>query len=161
MKKIAMLGLVSAALLVPSIGISLTATAQEATSEKQAKAVITFRQSLFQLLRSNIGPLGAMAKGQIPFDEAVMARNAERMAQLAAMLPDYLATDTTQFNEGSDAKPEIWQNRDDFNEKAKALLDASLALQAVVASKNESAYRGAIGDLGGTCKACHDDYKAE
>ncbi len=35
-------------------------------SEKQASNAVEFRQSIFQLVKSNIGPLGAMAKGKHP-----------------------------------------------------------------------------------------------
>jgi len=161
MKKIFKVGLIAAVIAIPAASVSMHVSAQEATSEKQAKNVITFRQSLFQLIRSNMGPLGAMARGQMPFDEAVMAKNAERLAQLAAMVPDYMAVDTTEFNAGSDAKAEIWQNRDDFNQKAQALYDASVALQSVVAEKDADNYRKAIGAIGASCKACHDDYKAD
>ena len=48
-------------------------------SEKQASNAVEFRQSIFQLVKSNIGPLGAMAKGKAPIDEAVIAKNAMRM----------------------------------------------------------------------------------
>lgn len=161
MKKIFVTCLFAATLSIPTLGVVSQAQAQQASSERQAKNAITFRQSLFQLIRSNIGPLGAMAKGQIPYNEELMAKNAERMAQLAAMIPDYLELDTSKFNAGSDAKADIWQNRDDFNAKAEALYDAAVALQSVVASKDTDAYRGAIGDLSASCKACHDDYKAE
>ncbi|MFC3095987.1 cytochrome c [Alteromonas sediminis] len=161
MKKMFKVALLSAALVVPAAGVSLHVHAQEATSEKQAGNVITFRQSLFQLIRSNMGPLGAMARGQMPFDEAVMAKNAERLTQLAAMVPDYMAVDTTKFNDGSDAKADIWQNRDDFNKKAQALYDASAGLLATVEAKDTDSYRKAIGAVGASCKACHDDYKAD
>lgn len=155
-------------LLVAAIAASIAATvtfapitvAKEVTSAKQANNAITFRKSLFQLIRSNIGPMGAMARGKMPYDQALLSKNAERMTQLAAMVPDYMASDTSKFNDDSDAKVEIWQNKDDFNAKAEAFYQASKALQAVVASGEESAYRGAIGKLSSTCKGCHDDFKS-
>ena len=162
MKKNTLIASLSTVLVLASASVTLQASAQEmASSPKEAKNVITFRQSLFQLIRSNIGPLGAMAKGQIPYDPALMSKNAERMMQLSAMIPDYLSTNTSMYEAGTDAKPEIWENWADFNEKAQALYDASTALKAVAEAKDESQYRAAIGKAGSTCKACHDDYKAE
>ena len=54
-------------------------SAEEAKSERQAANAVQFRQSLLQLVRSNLGPLGAMAKGQIPYDTEVMSTNAMRL----------------------------------------------------------------------------------
>ena len=162
MKKHPLIASLSAVLILSSASIANQAFAQEkAESAKEAKNVITFRQSLFQLIRSNIGPLGAMAKGKMPYDPELMAKNAERMMQLSAMIPDYLSTNTSMYEVGTDAKEEIWQNWDDFNTKAQALYDASAALKAVVDAKDEGKYRSAIGKVGASCKACHDDYKAD
>ena len=49
---------------------SVAAYAAPAKSEKEARAATKFRQSLFQLVRSNMGPLGAMARGHAPLDAA-------------------------------------------------------------------------------------------
>ena len=50
---------------------------------------------------------------------------------------------------------------DDFVAKSNDLVEAARALQAVVATGDENAYRKAIDQVGATCKACHDAYKAE
>jgi cytochrome c556 len=56
---------------------------------------------------------------------------------------------------GSEAKPEIWTNWDDFVAKGKALSDAAAALDT---SSVESIGAG-MGALGGACKACHTAYR--
>ena len=162
MKKLRLLATLSAVYVLTLPATSHVAVAQDAASSpKEAKNAITFRQALFQLIRSNIGPLGAMAKGQIPYDADLMSKNAERLMQLSAMIPDYMATNTSMYDVGTDAKAEIWQDWDGFNKKAQALYDASKALKTVADAKNESEYRAAIGKTGASCKSCHDDYKAE
>lgn len=161
MKKItSFVSLLSVAILSFS-PINASVAQEEAKSAKQAKNAITFRQSLFQLVRSNIGPLGAMAKGQLDFDPELMSKNAERMMQLSAMIPDYFALDTSNFPDGSEAKSVIWANMDDFNQKATDLYNAAKVLKSVADAKDKSKYRASIGAVGGTCKACHDDYKAD
>ena len=133
----------------------------EASSAKHAKAAIQYRQAMFQLVRSNMGPLGGMAKGALPFDESVMMTNAVRLEQLADMMTDYLKVDTRKFDVESDAKDEIWSNFSDVETKIAALKDASVGLQAAVKSGDESSYRKAIGSIGASCKSCHDDYKKD
>ncbi|MCU7553796.1 cytochrome c [Alteromonas sp. ASW11-19] len=139
----------------PSVG------AAEAVSEKHAKAAVEYRQSLFQLVRSNMGPLGGMAKGAIPYDEEVMMTNAVRLEQLADMMVDYLEVDTRKFDVDTAAKDALWENFDEVETKVAALRKASAHLQQVVEAGNEDAYRAAIGDIGASCKSCHDDYKRD
>lgn len=141
------------ALTTPVIAAELT--------EKQAKSAVEYRQSVFQLLKSNIGPLGAMAKGKAPIDEAVIAKNALRLEQLGLMISDYFVADTRNNNISHKSSDAIWENQADFNEKAANLAKAAKALQVIVANKDTANYRKGIGAVGATCKACHDDYKKD
>lgn len=148
------------------LGLSFAIPAQSvevepAMSEKHANAYTEYRQSVFTLLKSNIGPLGAMAKGKIEYDTDLMQTNAMRMEQLAGMLSDYLRVDTSNYDLDSDAKASIWQNFDDVQSKITDLKQAAANLQNVAQSGDESKFRQAIGNVGSTCKSCHDDYKKD
>jgi cytochrome c556 len=59
------------------------------------------------------------------------------------------------------AKPEIWQSNEDFTAKLRSFQAAAKAFNATAASGNVAAIKARYGDLGGTCKACHDKYRAE
>ena len=72
---------------------AVAAEVTEASSAKHAKAATQYRQAIFQLVKSNMGPLGGMAKGALPYDESVMKTNAVRLEQLADMMTDYLSVD--------------------------------------------------------------------
>lgn len=137
------------------------AVAKPAQSEKQAQTAIDFRQALFQLIRSNVGALGAMNKGQIPFDPAQMEKNGVRLEQLSLMMADYFVLDTSAMNAESSALDKIWQNQADFNAKADELSAAALKLQAAAQSGDEGQYKAAIGGIFKSCKGCHDNYKAD
>ena len=130
-------------------------------SEKQAKSAVEFRQSIFQLVKSNIGPLGAMAKGRIPINEAVIETNALRMEQLSLMITDYFKADTRGTGVKSGSLDKIWDDQAGFAQKAQNFTDASAALLATVQAQDTANYKSAIGAVGKTCKACHDDYKAD
>ena len=158
--------LFSKAIIVGAITACISSAAfaadvKEASSAKHAKAATQYRQAIFQLVRSNMGPLGGMAKGALQFDESVMKTNAVRLEQLADMMSDYMSVDTRKFNVETGAKDAIWENFSDVEAKVMALKTASQNLQAVVEAGNESAYRGAIGKIGASCKSCHDDYKKD
>lgn len=143
------------------VSTSVAADVTEASSEKHAKAATQYRQAVFQLVRSNMGPLGGMAKGALPFNESVMETNAVRLEQLADMMGDYLSVDTRKFDVETGAKDKIWDNFSDVETKVMALKTAAQGLQAAVKAGDESAYRGAIGKIGASCKSCHDDYKKD
>ena len=59
------------------------------------------------------------------------------------------------------AKPEIWQTHDDFVAKDRNFAAAAKALNAAATSGNVEAIRSSFGDVGKTCKACHDKYRSE
>lgn len=138
-----------------------TAEVKKATSEKQAGTAVTFRKSVLQLVRSNMGPLGAMAKGNIPMDADVIALNAARIEFLGDMMHDYFALDTTAYSVDTDAKDDVWTKHEDFTSKVDDLVTAAANLQELVANNQESDFRKGIGALGATCKACHDEYKKD
>ncbi len=133
----------------------------KATSEKQAATAVTFRKSLLQLVRSNMGPLGAMAKGNIPMNADTIALNAQRIEFLGGMMHDYFALNTTGFDVDTKAKDIIWQEQKDFASKADDMVSAAANLQEIVANNEESEFRRGIGKLGSTCKACHDKFKED
>lgn len=155
MKKVLICGAALAAMLSGSV------LAEKATSEKQASSAIEFRQALFQLIRSNVGPLGAMAKGRIPIDAEVLKTNGLRLEQLSMMVPDYLKLDTSDFDIDNSAEPKIWTNVADFNSKANDLTMAATNLQKVAIAGDEGEYKKAIGGVLKTCKGCHDSYKTD
>lgn len=135
--------------------------AKEAQSEKQANDALEFRQSVFKLVKSNVGALGGMARGKIPFDAAVVEKNATRLTQLSKMVPDYFALNTSKFSLETEALPKIWANMDDFTSKANNFHMASKALLEAAKTGEEGTSKKAIGDLFKTCKSCHDEYKQD
>ena len=165
MKTLSNLILLTAAISTVSF-LTLTSGAQatevrQAGNEKQAEAAITYRKSVLQLIRSNMGPLGAMAKGNIPMNADVITKNAERIAYLAPMMHDYFSLDTTKFDIETDAKNSIWSNHKDFSSKIDDLVAAANDLQAVGAKNQVESFKKAIGAVGASCKSCHDDYKKD
>lgn len=165
MKTLSSLILLTAAISTASL-LTLTASAQaaevkQASNEKQAQAATAYRQSVLKLISSNMGPLGAMAKGKIPMNADVITKNAERIAFLAPMMHDYFSLDTSKFNINTESKDNIWSNHADFSNKIDDLTAAANTLK-MAAEKNETAsFKKAIGAIGGTCKSCHDDYKKD
>ena len=142
--------------IVPLVLAAATfpAAAQQMKAEDQVKQ----RQSGYAILGYNFGSLAAMAQGKKPYDKD----EAQRNAQLAATISDY---PRHFFGEGTDmvantkAKPEIWQKRSDFDAKMDKMIAEAKKLPQAAA--DPASLKKAVGDTGGACKACHDDYKAK
>jgi cytochrome c556 len=147
--------------VLTSLCISSAALANPVSSEKQANTAVQFRQAILQLVRSNMGPMGAMAKGDIPYDAQVMELNSLRIEQLGLMMEDYFVADTRAFDIETGALDTIWDNQADFNQKAQNMVDAAIKVREVASANATDDFRKAIGALGATCKACHDDYKKD
>ena len=140
--------------------VTLASAPALAQQPSKADMAIKYRQSAYYLLAWNIGPLGAMAQGKVPYDAKLFERNATRMSQISAMLlegfPPESKTGTTATTK---ARPEIWTNFDDFKAKMADLQKATAKLAE--ASKSGDLKRAApvMQEVGNACKACHDKYK--
>ncbi len=120
----------------------------------------SYRQSYFALVGSNFGPIGAMIKGEMPWNQE----------QLQGFADDLAAVTTLNilrgFPEGSErgttrAQPEIWDNKDDFASKFDDLATEAATLQTTVAGGDRGAIAQQVGAVGQACKACHDEYKSD
>ncbi len=128
-------------------------------SLKQAQKATKLRQSVFQLMGSNMGPLGAMAKGKMAMNLELVEKNALRINQLSLMIADYARPNTSSFEVKTEAKPDVWTKPEQFAKNIEKLTQASDNLLQVVKTKDEAAVKSAIGDMAKTCGGCHDDYK--
>lgn len=152
--KLITIGLMGAML---SMGINTITYAKE---ENSAIDAIEYRQAAFEVLVWNFAPMGAMVKGKIPFDAKTFAERAANVAFLSKMPLE-------GFIPGSDkgeteAKPEIWQNWDDFKARMDNLQKetAKLAEVAKTATKVEKVAEQ-FGETGKVCKGCHDKYRED
>jgi len=120
----------------------------------------SYRQSWFAMLGMNFGPIGAMVKGEMPWDDAkVQAFTSDLVAlnnmDVARAFPPGSEKGTTR------AKPGIWENPDDFNAKLGDLKTAVAGLNTAVDGGDREAIVAAFGETGKACKACHDEYKSK
>jgi len=150
MKKISaiLLASVAAAFAIP-------ASAQFAKPEDAIK----YRKNALFVMQQNFGRVAGMAAGKIPFDAKVAADSAA-VAEFVGKLP------WVGFGPGTDlgdtkAKPEIWANKAKFDDIAKKM-DAEMAkLSAAAKTGNLDNIKVAANAVGGTCKSCHDDFRAK
>jgi cytochrome c556 len=94
-------------------------------------------------------------------DIPAVGANAARIAQLSQQASTWFPAGTGPDVAKTRAKPDVWQNSEDFAAKLRAFQTAARALQLAAAGNNVAAMNARFADLGGACKACHDKYRAE
>lgn len=111
-------------------------------------------------MANHVGRIGAMAAGRAPFDAKAAAESANIVNTLAS-LP------MTAFGAGTDkgapnrAKPEIWSDAAKFKAAGDKMVAEVAKLDAAAKSGSLDAIKAAMGGVGSSCKACHDDFRAE
>ena len=85
-----------------------------------------------------------------------LADGAQKIADWANDMPNYFPASATSRG----ALPAIWENFDDFKDKASANHQAALVLRDAALRQDGEAVMGAVRMVGGTCKSCHTSYKA-
>ncbi len=108
----------------------------------------------------NFSPLGAMVKGKTPFDAKEFALRAQRLEFLGPQVLEGFSKGSEKGAE-TDAKAEIWTSFDDFQAKLNDYIDESKALTEAARSGDETKMKEQFKKTAGTCKACHDKYRAE
>jgi cytochrome c556 len=124
-------------------------------------AAVAARHAHMDLYAFNLGTLGGMAQGAIPYDAAAAQAAADNIVGLTGLnqMAYWLPGTEAGAVEGSRTKAELWANIDDAIAKGMALGEAAVAMQAAAGTSLE-ALQGAMGALGGACGACHQAYRA-
>jgi cytochrome c556 len=142
---------------VVALGLASTAVAQLKPEEQ-----IQYRQAGYSFMSWNMGKIKANLEGE--YDEAQVAAAANAIAAIANSGMGALFGPGTDKDVGSvktRAKPELFQNMEDVGTKARDFIAAADNLAAVAATGDQVEVSDAFGKLGGTCKACHDEYRAD
>ena len=136
--------------LVAALAIATAAMAGSSTD------AIKDRQQAMKDVGGAMQNLGTIAKKEAPFDAGIVKSN-------AGIIAEALKKAAALFPEGSDkgdvetwSMPAIWSDPADFDRKFEEAEAAAIALQSVGV---ESAFLPALGELGDTCKACHQTYR--
>jgi cytochrome c556 len=92
---------------------------------------------------------------------ATVRASASTIANLSKKASGWFPAGTGPDIGKTGAKPEIWQNPEDFAAKLAAFQKAAQAYNAIAAGGDVSAMKAGFANLAGTCKACHDKYRTE
>lgn len=132
-----------------------------AVAAVNAKAVIEAREANFKTFGKSMKTMNDSLKSDSP-DLAVIASNAAAIRALAPKV-------TTWFPKGTgpgagvktEARAEIWSDPAGFAAAARRLEPEAAKLEALARAGDLAGVRAQVRVVGGTCKGCHDKYKAD
>ena len=141
-----------------AIATAAIAVATSALAQPKPEAFVKQRKAAFTLMGWYFGPLGAVAKGEKPFDKEEATKATALVATMAKLPYDSFVPGTEAVG-NTEALPAVWSNNAKFKELATKLSVEADKLAAVAAAGDAEGFKKQFGVVGGTCKACHDDFR--
>lgn len=144
-------------------GALLASTAAQAQLKPEEQVEI--RQAGYQFMAWNMGKIKAQViDGKEPYDQAKVAAAANAIAAIAnsgmgaLYSPD---TTTAQLGKQTRLKPEFFDNLEEAGRIGGEFVKNVNQLASVAAGNDQAAIKKAFGDVGGSCKSCHDKFRAD
>jgi cytochrome c556 len=128
-----------------------------ATAQVKPETLVKQRQAAMTLIGKYFGPLGGMAQGRVPWNQEVVARNAEFLVPLSKMPWDGFDPSTESVK--SAARAELFKEMDKFKAGGERMQSEIAKLASVAKSGDEGAIKSQIAAVGKTCSGCHDSYR--
>jgi cytochrome c556 len=98
-----------------------------------------------------------MAQGRVPYDAAIVSRNAGYLDVLIRMPWDGFDPSTKDVKSG--ALPEVYADPAKFKSAIDQIYAEMSKFQATVKTGNEADIKTAIIDLNKVCNSCHDTFR--
>ena len=145
-------------LLLALLAVTLTGTA---AAQLKPDDAIKFRQSGYGFMAWNMQRIKANVEGgQFNKEEVIKAANAIQAIANSGMGALYLpGTDKGTGWEKTRVKPAFFTDKEGVTKVAMAFNKEANEMAKVAATGDVAAIGDQLGKLGGTCKACHDDFK--
>lgn len=147
-------------LLLPLLALTLAGSAMAQVKPEEA---IKFRQSGYGFMAWNMARIKMNVEGgNFNKEEVIKAANAIQAIANSGMGALYLpGTDKGKGWEETRAKSNIWTEQEKLGKAAMAFNKEANEMAKVAQTGDAAAVGTQLGKLGGTCKGCHDDFKAK
>ena len=146
--------------LVAMLALLVSLSSAVSAHIEKTEPLQSLRQSYFALLGMTFAPMGDMVKGKIEWDAVRFSGWADDLHHAAQFHVERgFAPGTEQGT--TRAKPNIWSNMDDFQSKLDDFRAAAASLAEIATEGDPGTSREQFVATGGTCKACHDEYKSK
>ena len=144
--------------LLAALAVTAAVSTPAAAQFQKPDEAVKYRQSAMFVMANHFGRIGAMVQGRVPYDAAAATANAEVVASMS-MLPFVGFVEGTAGTEKGKAAPAIWTKRADFDAGAKKMQEEVAKLLAAAKTNSLDNVKAAFGEVGKSCKGCHDNYR--
>lgn len=151
-----MRGALTAFLATLVAGVMAIAYAQDIKPDRSIK----YRQGALTTMSWQFGMLGAMAKGERPYNKDEAIKRASYVAELSKLPWEGFGPGTDQ-GAPTKAKPEVWKEPAKFKDLQDKLMAETAKLEMVAKTGDEAAFKAQVGATGKACGNCHDDFRAK
>jgi len=124
--------------------------------EKPSDA-IEYRQAAFSMIRVQIGDMGDMLKGKVPFDAERFQKRADNAAALSKMPWEAFVAGSDKGD--TSALAAVWSDNETFMKKAVAFQQYADELAVAAQSGDKKVIGKAFGAWAKGCKDCHKSFK--
>ncbi len=144
-----------------AIAIVLALTATGAMAASAAETAIATRQAGYKKIGGAFKAINEELRKDAP-DTKLIASNAAVINAQAGQVPRWFpAGSGPEAGFKTKAKPAIWSDSAKFGAAAAKFQTEAGKLQTVAAAGNVDGIKAQVRAVGGTCKGCHDSYRAE
>lgn len=147
------------------VALALTAAvATPVAAQMDVEDQIETRQSSFTFAAWNMGKIKAQAvDGDVAYNQEQMLAAANAIAAVAnSGLGSLFGPGTAMDkNDNTRLKPEFFDKPEKAREVAIGFAEAANKLQNVAANGDKAALAAQFSEVGKSCKACHDNFRAE
>lgn len=145
-----------------ALGIVALSLATVASAQVKPEDQIKFRKAGYSFMSWNMGKIKGNLEGS--YDAAQVTAAANAIAGIANSGMGALfgpGTDKAIGEHKTRVKPELFQNMPEVGKLAGDFNKAANNLAKVAANGDAATVKTAFGDLGKTCKACHDQFRED
>jgi cytochrome c556 len=140
--------------IVVAVGVGFAAGV---LAQAKPETLVQQRVSAMRLQGKYLYPLVAMAQGRVPYDGAIVSRNAGYLDVLIRMPWDGFDPSTKDVK--SNALPDVYADPAKFKTAIDQMYAEMSKFQATVKTGNEANIKTAILDLNKVCNSCHDTFR--
>lgn len=152
-------------LIACTAGLLLAGAASLAVAQVSPEDQIKFRKAGYSYMAWNMGKIKAQAiDGSVAYDPKQVAAAANTIAAIANSGMGALYGPGTEQSVGDQktrVKPEFFAQKEEVAKVAIAFNQAANNLAKVAAEGDKAAVAQAFGEVGKSCKGCHDQFRMD
>lgn len=138
--------------------LAALASLPAAAQFQKPEDAIKYRQSAMFVMANHVGRIGAMVNARVPYDAAAATANAEIVATLSRLPFVGFVPDTASTEKGR-ANAKVWSDRATFDDRTRKMQEEVGKLVVAAKTNNLDTLKAAFGEVGKSCKSCHDDFR--